>query len=475
MSEHRPPVLTETLAEGLRACLAMVAVVLLARLHGGAFDQTPPAGVVLFVSSIMWAAAAGATYLSRPTGGSIIGLWKNCVAPALITLIVGGTGSVSLLLAEMATIGLGTLAVGYIALWAQTVALRSAKERPNLEPTTAALPVAPLTPALSPTVESLPKSESIVGERGQNLEPVRGMDIESRSRLGGSLALSECLDRIDQAIRWLIDLQNRDGGFPTFCRGWGTLPFDRSSPDITAHCLRAILAWLQPPKPEDDPDLEWDWHLNDLQRQALDSLHKAERFLWKVQRPDGDWLPLWFGNQHVPNDENPVYGTSRVLRAFTDQWTTEDFWSIPAQRGVDWLYSVQNPDGGWGGDSGAPSTVEETALALDALLDAPLLFTPSPSPGGGGEPEEPTLIPQPSNLNDSLARGVEWLIQRVEDGSWTTPSPIGFYFAKLWYYEALYPAVWIVAALRKAVHVSQLHTAFDPGFVTLVNRAGLRR
>src|SRR5262249_31093968 len=28
-------------------------------------------------------------------------------------------------------------------------------------------------------------------------------------------------------IRWLLDLQNRDGGIPTFCRGWGALPFDR--------------------------------------------------------------------------------------------------------------------------------------------------------------------------------------------------------------------------------------------------------
>src|SRR5687767_551 len=28
-------------------------------------------------------------------------------------------------------------------------------------------------------------------------------------------------------IRWLVDLQNRDGGMPTFCRGWGKLPFDR--------------------------------------------------------------------------------------------------------------------------------------------------------------------------------------------------------------------------------------------------------
>jgi squalene-hopene/tetraprenyl-beta-curcumene cyclase len=38
-----------------------------------------------------------------------------------------------------------------------------------------------------------------------------------------------------------LGLQNRDGGIPTFCRGWGA--FDRSSPDITAHALRARAAW----------------------------------------------------------------------------------------------------------------------------------------------------------------------------------------------------------------------------------------
>ena len=43
---------------------------------------------------------------------------------------------------------------------------------------------------------------------------------------------------------WLLDLQNRDGGIPTFCKGWGTLPFDRSNPDITAHAIRAWLAWF---------------------------------------------------------------------------------------------------------------------------------------------------------------------------------------------------------------------------------------
>ena len=46
-------------------------------------------------------------------------------------------------------------------------------------------------------------------------------------------------------IRWLLDLQNRDGGIPTFCRGWGALLFDRSSPDLTAHAVRAWSIWLE--------------------------------------------------------------------------------------------------------------------------------------------------------------------------------------------------------------------------------------
>jgi squalene-hopene/tetraprenyl-beta-curcumene cyclase len=163
-------------------------------------------------------------------------------------------------------------------------------------------------------------------------------------------------------------------------------------------------------------------------------INQGFRFLERAQRPNGSWLPLWFGNQHISDDENPVYGTSRVLRAFRDC----DRWNDHAVRGAAWLRSIQNPDGGWGGDAGAPSTVEETALSLDALLDWP------------GSETDRDACPTPA-IDASLVRGVEWLIAKVEDGTWTSPNPIGFYFAKLWYYEALYPVVWTVAALRKAV------------------------
>ena len=47
-------------------------------------------------------------------------------------------------------------------------------------------------------------------------------------------------DGIAAGVRWLLELQNADGGWPTFCRGWGKLPFDQSAPDLTAHALRAI-------------------------------------------------------------------------------------------------------------------------------------------------------------------------------------------------------------------------------------------
>ena len=42
-----------------------------------------------------------------------------------------------------------------------------------------------------------------------------------------------------------------------------------------------------------------------------------------------------------------------------------------------------------------------------------------------------------------------WLVEQVESGAWMNPSPIGFYFAKLWYFEKLYPMIATVAALTR--------------------------
>jgi squalene-hopene/tetraprenyl-beta-curcumene cyclase len=233
---------------------------------------------------------------------------------------------------------------------------------------------------------------------------------------------------------WLLRLQNRDGGWPTFCRGWGTLPFDRSGTDLTAHALRALSVWRKQLLASSVANAFTDVfslsvYVDGIRARfpsgrALDAaIQRGFAYLARSQRVDGSWLPLWFGNQHAPDDENPTYGTARVLAAYRDLERMRD---EPAQRAVRWLLDVQNTDGGWGGAKNTPSSIEETALALDVLLEA------------GSD----SLL--------AVERGLDWLIEQVEAGKLHEPTPIGFYFAKLWYFEKMYPLVTSVAALGRA-------------------------
>lgn len=211
--------------------------------------------------------------------------------------------------------------------------------------------------------------------------------------------------------RWLLNLQNRDGGIPTFCKGWGALPFDRSGDDLTAHAIRAWSAWLP----------QWQGR---LQTDVLRAISRATKFLESRQRSDGTWVPLWFGNQHTPEDENPTWGTAKIVLALRDLKNRGlEFPPQMLNRGKAALAALQQTDGGWSGGKGSnlPSSTEETGAALEALAG--------------------------TAYTDATDRGTAWLLNQVESGEWTTPSPIGFYFAKLWYYEKLYPQLTTVAAL----------------------------
>ncbi len=218
-------------------------------------------------------------------------------------------------------------------------------------------------------------------------------------------------------VQWLLDLQNSNGGWPTFCRGWGKLPFDRSGADITAHALRALKNWRDLPSG----------------RRVRHAVEAGFRFLARSQREEGSWLPLWFGNQNRPEEDNPVYGTAKVLLAYRD-WERLD--SEQARTALAWLCTAQNDDGGWGGGAavanaspdGRQSSAEETALAVETLASVPLADA------------------QMAHLQ----RGIDWLAHAVESDTYLQSSPIGFYFAKLWYYERLYPLTFTVAALGQA-------------------------
>ncbi|HET6407228.1 MAG TPA: squalene--hopene cyclase, partial [Chthoniobacteraceae bacterium] len=135
-------------------------------------------------------------------------------------------------------------------------------------------------------------------------------------------------------------------------------------------------------------------------------------------------LPLWFGNEHAPDDENPIYGTAKVVIALRDL-EQRGFSSANQLRGPAeaFLIARQANDGSWSGAKTGPPSIEETALCVEALAG--------------------------TRHVDSVTRGAAWLSACVQDGSWLQPAPIGFYFAKLWYYERLYPLIWTVGALGK--------------------------
>ena len=51
----------------------------------------------------------------------------------------------------------------------------------------------------------------------------------------------------------------------------------------------------------------------------------------------------------------------------------------------------------------------------------------------------------------SAQRGLDWLLEQVETDQFRKPAPIGLYFAKLWYFERLYPIIFTVSALARAI------------------------
>lgn len=224
------------------------------------------------------------------------------------------------------------------------------------------------------------------------------------------------------AATWLLGLQNRDGGWPTFCRGWGALPFDRSAPDLTAHAIRALSALSAANLAKTCDDSRKSASQNRPPEFAA-AIRAGFAYLSRTQRLDGSWLPLWFGNQHHPDDENPTYGTARVLAAFRDTRQTN---APEYQHGIKWLLANQNTDGSWSGSRGLPPSVEETSLALDIVLSE-------------------------DHNSEAAQRGLQWLLNQIESGTVHQQSPIGFYFAKLWYSERLYPLCFATQAMRRAV------------------------
>ena len=230
---------------------------------------------------------------------------------------------------------------------------------------------------------------------------------------------NDSAEEIIYGCRWLTDLQNKDGGFPTFCKGWGRLPFDSSCADLTGHALLALTRSL---------DILGDEMDINLQASAKKCIARSFGFLWKSQQNSGCWYPLWFGNQLTSDLKNPVYGTSKVAIYLKDSVLCD---SLDEQMKINigrmlsdaqnYLLKQQNQDGSWGGELCIPGTIEETSLAISALT---------------GKDQNACL------------RGFEWLEAEYNEHGLRS-KPIGLYFAMLWYDEKLYPLIYYIEAFRR--------------------------
>jgi squalene-hopene/tetraprenyl-beta-curcumene cyclase len=229
-------------------------------------------------------------------------------------------------------------------------------------------------------------------------------------------------EAISRAREWVDGLQCEDGGWAAFDADntsfyLNNLPFadhgallDPPTADVSARCV-SMLAQLG--EGADAPRMK-----------------AALAWLERAQEPEGSWFGRW--------GVNYIYGTWSVLCALGRAGIAREHLMIA--RAVDWLKTIQNPDGGWGescdsyaldrqGHEPAPSTASQTAWALLGLMAV-------------GEAKSP-----------EVTRGIDWLMTHQEaDGLWGQELYTGGGFPRVFYlryhgYPRYFP-LWALARFR---------------------------
>jgi squalene-hopene/tetraprenyl-beta-curcumene cyclase len=227
---------------------------------------------------------------------------------------------------------------------------------------------------------------------------------------------------VERALRWLLTMQNRNGGWAAFDRGiereiLTQVPFadhnamlDPSCPDITARVLEAL------------------GHHG--YRVGHPQVDRAITFLHATQDERGCWLGRW--------GVNYIYGTWQVLTGLRS--VGFDMRQPLVRRAVTWLQRVQQPGGGWGetcrsyddpslAGQGTP-TASQTAWALLGLLAA-------------GEAHD-----------EAVRNGIDYLLSTQQpDGSWHEEPFTGTGFPKVFYLKYhMYSLYFPLMALARYAH-----------------------
>lgn len=198
----------------------------------------------------------------------------------------------------------------------------------------------------------------------------------------------------NKAIRWLMSMQNEDGGWPSFEKDVNKpyvqllpvennefLLIDPSSADLTGRTL------------------EFFGNYTNLTKNHP-SIVDGVNWLISTQKEDGSWYGRW-GICYI-------YGTWAAITGMVAAGVPVHHSSI--QKGVSWLKSIQNRDGGWGESCLSDihktyvplgkSTLTQTAWAIDALIAASTT---------------PTI---------DIQSGVEFLLNS-KNLDWSTTYPVG--------------------------------------------------
>jgi squalene-hopene/tetraprenyl-beta-curcumene cyclase len=192
-------------------------------------------------------------------------------------------------------------------------------------------------------------------------------------------------EAIQRAVRWMIGMQNKDGGWAAFDVDndklfLNEIPFsdmdslcDPSSPDVTGRVIEALGIVLS--------------HSKLMEAEIVPACEKGINYIRKTQEHPGSWYGRW-GVNYVYGTSNVLCGLARLKIAANDPMV---------MRAVEWLKQVQNADGGWGESLASyadkrwmgrgESTASQTAWALMALL----AYLPA--------------------TDDSITRGVQWLLK----------------------------------------------------------------
>lgn len=250
---------------------------------------------------------------------------------------------------------------------------------------------------------------------------------------------------IQRAGRWFIDNQNPDGGWAFSAMGGsGNLPSDaddtalatlallRSQATDGAQAINRGLDWLTA---HQSPDGSCSTYLPgqgdvgcvSITAHAVEAWHEATGMEAQIDRAcqwledqsdkEGCWSDVWLAKR--------TYGTACAIIGLIRAGKTT---SPAIARGVRWIESVQNSDGGWGEDMFGKltdSTVEQTGWCTYALLLA-------------------------DHESSAARKGLEFLLNHQRpDGSWEA-SCVGIYWEIIGgYADPIYAAVFPLLALNQ--------------------------